>query len=88
MLSDSLFAIRRQLQRDIAHYASEPFEKDYPNSQRANLILALYHLQLAQMAFDSFQHPDNHIWSVQDKKDAKLRAIKEFEDAINQINSD
>ena len=83
MLSDSLFDLQQQLKRDISHYSEEPFEADYPNSQKTNIILALYHLQLAQMAFDSFEHPDNHVWGIKTKRIEKARATKEFEKAVN-----
>ena len=83
MLSDCLFELREQLKKDIAHYSTEPFGVDYPNSQKENLIYALYHLQLAQMAFDSFEYPDNHNWDEEVKKEAMKRATKEFEDAVS-----
>lgn len=88
MLSDSLFECRQQILREISHYSEPPFEVDYPNSQKQNLILALYHLTLAQMAFNSFEHPDNHTWNTKDKLAAMGRATAEYENAVNKIESD
>ena len=80
MLSDSLFEARRKLLEEISSYAAVD---KYPNAQKRNITLALYHLQLAQMAFDSFEYPDNHVWDQQTKKEAIKRAKKDFEDALN-----
>ena len=44
----------------------------------------LYHIQLAQMAFDSFERPNNHKWSIKEKKLAMDRAVLEYDDAVNQ----
>jgi hypothetical protein len=84
MLSDGLFEIRQKLLKVIKYYSDEPWGSDYPNSQRANLTFALYHLQLAQMAYDSFEHPDNHDFTLKDKSKAMTRAEKEYYEAINQ----
>ena len=86
MLSDSLFAVRQKLIKEISHYSDEPFEADYPKSQQMNITLGLYYLQLAQMAYDSFEYPDDHEFNTEEK--AMTRAKKEFEDAINQTDSD
>ena len=82
MLSDSLSDLRRSLLDEIAHYSDEPWEADYPNSQKKNLILALFHLQLAQMAFE---YP-NHVWSAKDKSEAMIRAENEFNIAVACLN--
>ena len=83
MLSDSLNEIRKNIQKELSHYSEEPFGPEYPTCQRRNIILALYHLQLAQMAFDSWKETDNHVWGPKAKKAAKARAIKDFDDAVN-----
>ena len=84
MLSDSLFDVRRKLQEEIAEHSRGTFGADYPNAQRKNLILALYHIQLAQMAFDSFERPNNHKWSIKEKKLAMDRSVLDYDDAVNQ----
>jgi hypothetical protein len=88
MLSDSLFEVRQKLLREINHYSEPPFEADYPKSQELNLTLALYHLQLAQMAYDSFGCRDDHEFNTEEKLKAMTRAKKEFYDAVNNMDSD
>jgi hypothetical protein len=87
MLSDSLWEVRQKLLKEISCYSSEPFEADYPKSQEVNLTLALYHLQLAQMAYD-FGCKDDHEFNTEEKLKAMTRAKKEFYDAVNNMDSD
>lgn len=80
MLSDSLFEIQQKLKKAIAHYSTEPFEKDYPESQQEHLTLAIYHLRLAQMAYDSFEFDDNHKFNTE----TKLKVMTESREAFNE----
>ena len=83
MLSDSIFDARMRLLEDIKHYAGKPYERDYPLSQRNGLIKALYHLELSQMAYDSFEFPDNHTFSKSDRDKCYHRAEMAFDGAID-----
>ena len=40
MLSDSLFEAYHSLLSQVQHYSTEPFEKDCPDSQKKNIIMA------------------------------------------------
>ena len=62
MLSDSIFDVRQRLIKEISYYAK--WDIEYPKSQEANLTLALYHLALAQAAYD-FGSSDDHIFLQQ-----------------------
>tara|TARA_R110002126_G_scaffold121820_1_gene263373 strand:+ start:15 stop:272 length:258 start_codon:yes stop_codon:yes gene_type:complete len=84
MLSDRLFDVRWKLLEELREQSTGTFGADYPNAQKKNLILALYHMQLAQMAFDSFERPNNHKWSIKEKKLAMDRAVEEYEEAVEQ----
>ena len=86
MLSDSIFEVRQKLIEQISYYAK--WDINYPKSQKANLTLALYHLALAQMAYDSFKHPDNHEFSADEKLKAMKRAKTEFHNAVSAPDTD
>ena len=85
MLSDSLFSVRQKLIKEISYYAK--WDIEYPKSQEANLTLALYHLALAQAAYD-FGCKDNHVFNTNEKLDAMKRAKTEFHNAVHQIDTD
>ena len=80
MLSDELFEIQQKLKNAIRYYSTEPFEKDYPQSQEEHLTLALYHLRLAQMAYDSFEVKDDHKFDTK----TKLKVMEESREAFNE----
>jgi len=82
MLSDTLFDIQERLKSDITHYSSHPFSKSYPDSQKENLILSLYHLKLAQMAYDSVLYPDNHTFDIQSKMNIMDDCRKIYEECV------
>lgn len=88
MLSDSLFEIRLKILKEIRHYADHPWDIDYPNSQKKNLILGLHHLNLARMAYDSGKNLDNHEWTEKEKSEAYTLSEKEYDDAVNNSDSD
>ena len=85
MLSDSLFSVRQKLLKEISYYAK--WDIEYPKSQESNLILALYHLALAQAAYD-FGCKDNHIFNVNEKLKAMKRAKAEFHTAVSAPDTD
>jgi hypothetical protein len=83
MLSDSLFEIRTKLLKEIRKYSNSPWESDYPREQEMNLILAIYHLKLAGMAYDYCKYPDHN-----DTVKIMEKSKKEFEKAIENSDSD
>ena len=88
MLSDSLFEAYHSLLRQVQHYSTEPFEKDYPDSQKTNIIMALAHLDMARSAFDSPVEPDNKTFTPKEKAGFIKRAKQEFEKAVELSESD
>jgi len=80
MLSDLLFEIQQKLKNAISHYSTEPFSKDYPQAQEEHLTLAIYHLRLAQMAYDSFEYKDDHKFNTK----TKLTIMKESRESFNE----
>ena len=82
MLSDSLFDMRCRLLDDIRNYSSETWGREYPDSQNDNFIRVLYHMELAQMAYDSFEHRDDHTFTKKEKDECMVRVTDEYEKAI------
>ena len=85
MLSDSIFEVRQKLIEQIAYYAK--WDINYPKSQEANLTLALYHLALAQAAYD-FGCTDDHEFSADEKNRMMVIAKAEFHNAVLATDAD
>jgi hypothetical protein len=83
MLSDTLHEIRQELLRQIAHYSKHPFDPAYPGAQRANLVRALFHLDLARHAFDN-PTPDDQEKTNAVKLELMGQAINNFDEALSE----
>lgn len=52
MISDSLSECYYKLLKEIKHYSRDPWDSSYPDSQRNNIIYALYYLDIARAHYD------------------------------------
>lgn len=76
MLSDSLFEARQNILDNVKHYSLEPFERNYPESQKKYIVMALYYLDLARIAYDSC---DNHTLTEKEKQKVLKKANNDFD---------
>ena len=78
MLSDSLFDAWYKILTEVAWYAED--DKEYPLSQKDNIIMALTHLDMARARFDRIGDED---FNEDEKKMFIVRNTCKFFEAVN-----